>query len=252
MTLSSDFVVQGSAGLEGVDDEPTRVAALAVITETLGIWDVGAGGELARINEAVDLHGALVHGRVQNLVGLGHRCSYSGSVGGPIAADVVGMVTEAVQVVVLQRILAVVQPQIVRLALVESAAVVGDERGEVQVTAKSSVVTKIDGASAVLRHDSGFREHGSSAAADIPWMIAESIQMIVLKWILAIVQPNVVGLALVESAAIARNEHGEVQAATVGGVVPKIDWSGLAFDWTWSRDGKSCSHASTKCQTQDQ
>jgi len=180
MALAGDFIIQGFARLEWIDTEPTGIASLAVIAETLGIWNVGALGKLARINEAVDWICTLVDWRIQDHVaGFGHGCSYSGSIGGPVASDVVGMVTEAIQMIVLQRILAVVQPHIVRLALIESAAVIGNECGEVSVPAKSCVVTEIDGTSAIFRHSSSFREVRSTVATDIPWLIAESIQMVV-------------------------------------------------------------------------
>jgi len=137
------------------------------------------------------------------------------------------MVTETVHMIVLQRILAVVQPHVVRLALIERAAVVGDEGGEVQVAAVSGVVSEVDGTSAIFRHGSSFHKHGGSVATNVPWMIAVSILMIVLQWILAVVQPDVIRLTLVECAAVTRNEHGEVQVTAIGCIVSKVDWSGL-------------------------
>jgi len=228
---TSDLVVQWSASVEGVDNEPTGIAATAVIAVAVGLGNI-AFGESTRVHEAVDLDGTLVDWRVQNhLVGLRHRCwrSGSGPIGSSIAADIVSIVTEPVQMVVLQRILSVVQPQIVRLALVESAAVVGNKGGEVQVTAESCIVTKIDGASAILRHSGSFSEIVCSVATNIPGMITEPVQVVVLERILAVVQPNIVRLTLVECAAVSRDEHGEVETAAVSSIVSQINWCSLSL-----------------------
>jgi len=158
------------------------VASSAVVIETLSFRDVGALSERARSNKAHDLQvrQTLIHWWTDHrLAGLDHRRNHGGSVGSSVAADVVCMITETIQVVVLQRILAVVQPHVVRLALIERAAVVRDESGEVQVAAKRGVVTEVDSTSAIFRHGSSFCEIGSPIATNVPWMIAESIQMIV-------------------------------------------------------------------------